>query len=196
MNKLIIVTAPSGAGKTTIVRHLLDRFDSLAFSVSATTRPMRSHEVEGKDYYFLSLEEFQTRVSRGEFLEWEEVYPSMYYGTLKSEIDRLGALGKNIIFDIDVMGALNIKRIGGERALSLFVAPPSLETLRQRLRRRRTESTESLRARMARAEREMGYRDQFDVVLINDWLEEALLRAEAIVGAFLGEAVNPEIGYP
>jgi guanylate kinase len=184
--KLVIFTAPSGAGKTTVVRHLLSEMDTLAFSVSATSRRKREHEEEGKDYYFLNPMEFRKKAENGEFLEWEEVYPGQYYGTLKSELERLWKEGKHIIFDIDVKGACNIKENYPE-ALGVFVKPPSAEVLFERLRNRGTETPESYRKRVKRATLELTYEDKFDVILLNDDLETALKEAEQIIGDFLNE---------
>ncbi len=186
--KLIIFTAPSGAGKTTIVRHLLEKFDSLAFSVSATNRPKRKHEQNGRDYYFLSTDRFKELVENGSFAEWEEVYPGQYYGTLRTEIERLWKQGKHIIFDIDVRGAKNLKEIYGDKALAIFVKPPSKEELFRRLRSRRTENEQSLRRRMQRAEEELKWEDRFDAVLVNDYLPKAFAEAEKMVGNFIGES--------
>jgi guanylate kinase len=184
-NKMILFTAPSGAGKTTIVRHLLAKFDFLDFSVSATTRECRAHEVEGKDYYFFSLEEFNILIDEKAFVEWEEVYIDQYYGTLKSEIERLWSLGKTIVFDIDVKGARNIKEMYGDQCLAVFVCPPSIEVLIQRLINRKTESEASLRKRIARVKSEMVYKNSFDQILINDNLDQALEEAEQIVLSFV-----------
>ncbi len=191
MSKLVIFTAPSGAGKTTIVRHLLDRFDNLAFSVSATTRARRPHEQHGRDYYFLSPEEFMQRVKNGDFLEWEEVYPGQYYGTLRQEVERLWKEGKDVIFDIDVKGAWKLKQAYPDRSLAVFVMPPSKEALLQRLRDRHTEDEESLRKRMARASAELEWAPRFDVVLVNDRLEDALQQAEQLVSEFLQRPPRP-----
>ncbi len=185
MNKLIIFTAPSGAGKTTIVRHLLKKYDQLAFSVSATNRACRPHEEAGKDYYFLSTEEFKTRVENKEFLEWEEVYDDQYYGTLKSEIERIWETGKCIIFDIDVKGAENIKKTYPDNSYAVFVKAPSIEALLNRLQNRKTESPASLRKRITRAKEEMKYEKNFDIVLVNDILDVTLKEAENIVENFL-----------
>jgi guanylate kinase len=179
--KLIVFTAPSGAGKTTIVRHLLTKYEALAFSVSATTRAARPNEVEGKDYYFLSLKEWNEKVTKGDFVEWEEVYTNQYYGTLKSEIERLWALGKYVMFDIDVKGATNIKKTYGEKAITIFVKPPSSEILFSRLRNRETEDDASLRKRIARAAEELTYETTFDEVLLNDDLDICLQKAEQII---------------
>ena len=185
MNKLIIVTAPSGAGKTTIVHHLLKTFDNLAFSVSATNRACRPHETDGIDYYFLSTEDFQAKVAAGAFLEYEEVYDHQYYGTLRSEVERLWALGKCIIFDVDVKGACNIQKAYPDEALSIFIKPPSKDILMERLTNRKTETPESLRKRIARATEELTYEPRFNQVIVNDVLAEALAQGEQIVGDFL-----------
>lgn len=179
--KLIIFTAPSGAGKTTIVRHLLGKYDKLAFSVSATTRQKRAFEEYGKDYYFLTLEEWNAKIESGDFLEWEEVYTNQYYGTLKSEIERLRVEGKNVLFDIDVKGAMNIKEEYGDDAITIFVKPPSPDVLFKRLKARQTEDKTSLRKRIARAAEEFTYEVKCDIVLINDDLDEALQNAGKLI---------------
>ena len=184
--KLLIFTAPSGAGKTTIVRHLLGKYDQLSFSVSATNRPPRPGEEHGRDYYFLSTDEFQRRIEAGEFVEYEEVYPGRFYGTLKSEIDRILETGKSVVFDIEVKGATNLKRFFPDNSMAVFVAPPSPEILFQRLRDRNTESEDSLRVRIARAGEELTYVNSFDRVLTNDDLATALAEAETIVGEVIG----------
>ena len=183
--KLIIVTAPSGAGKTTIVRHLLQSIDTLAFSVAATTRKGRAHEIDGKDYYFISPEDFRERINQKAFIEWEEVYDNQFYGTLRSEVDRLWAAQKHIIFDIDVRGAINIKNNHPENSLAIFIKPPSAEVLFSRLRNRQTEDEDSLRKRIARAKNELTYENKFDKVVVNDILEDALKEAKKIVEAFI-----------
>jgi guanylate kinase len=185
MKKLIIVTAPSGAGKTTIVHHLIDTFDSLAFSVSATNRNMRAHEKHGVDYYFLSTEAFKDLITEGALLEYEEVYENQYYGTLKKEVERLWALGKCIIFDVDVKGALNIQKHYPKESLSIFIKPPSKEILLERLKNRKTETPESLQKRINRATEELTFEHKFDKVLINDVLEKALRESEEFVTDFL-----------
>lgn len=187
MSKMLIFTAPSGAGKTTIVQHLLDKFPELAFSISATTRSMRSHEKDGHDYYFISPEEFQQRVAEDAFVEWEEVYEGLCYGTLHREIDRLWKAGKHIIFDIEVKGATNIKKAYPDESLVVFVKPPSEEILFERLRRRQTEDPDSLAKRIARAAEELTYESTFDYVLLNDDLPTALAEAEQVVRDFLGQ---------
>jgi guanylate kinase len=187
MNKLLIITAPSGAGKTTIMRHLLDRFDRLAFSISATTRNRRPHEVDGRDYYFISIDQFKQKIVEDAFVEWQEVYENQYYGTLKTEVERLWAQDKAIVFDIDVKGALNLKNAYPQQSLSIFVKPPSREALLERLSARRTETDESLRKRLARADEELAYENKFDIVIVNDILDNALQEAEKIVQDFLSE---------
>ena len=183
---MVIFTAPSGAGKTTIVRHLLGKFPELGFSISATNRRKRPHETEGKDYYFLRTREFLRKVKEGAFLEWEEVYDDQFYGTLKSEVDRIWSAERNILFDIEVNGATNLKANYGERALAVFIKPPSPEILFERLKRRKTETEASLKKRIARAGQELTFEDKFDTVLVNDDLETALREAEQIVAHFLG----------
>ncbi len=183
--KMFLFTAPSGAGKTTIVRHLLKTFDFLDFSVSATTREKRKKEKHGKDYYFFSLEEFKDLRRRRKFVEWEEVYEDQFYGTLKSEISRLWEAQKHIVFDIDVRGARDIKRKYGEQCLAIFVKPPSFEIHVQRLKNRNTESEESLKKRIRRIKREMRYEQKFDTVLLNDDLETAFKEAEKLILEFL-----------
>lgn len=186
--KILIFTAPSGAGKTTIVRHLLSHFPDLAFSVSATTRKKRPNETDGKDYYFLSQEDFKKKIAQGDFVEWEEVYPGGFYGTLHSEINRLWALDKAIVFDIEVKGATNLKKFYPQDSLAVFVQPPSEEVLFQRLRDRSTEDAASLAARIKRAGEELLYASSFDRVLLNNELEVALAEAEVITANFLALA--------
>jgi guanylate kinase len=183
--KAIIFCAPSGSGKTTIVKHLLSIDSRLAFSVSACTRPQRVNEEHGKDYYFLSQDEFRSKVANGEFLEYEEVYGGNFYGTLKAEVDRIWSLGKAVVFDVDVEGGLNIKQYFGEQALAVFVRPPSVEVLEQRLRYRSTETEETLRMRVDKAVHELVYEFKFQHVLVNNNLADALVEAERMVDAFL-----------
>lgn len=183
--KLVIFSAPSGAGKTTIVKHLLQKDFGLEFSVSATSRQPRPGEIYGKDYYFLSTEEFREKIESGEFLEWEEVYEGVFYGTLKSEVERIRDAGKHVIFDVDVVGGLNIKKYYGNEALAVFVKPPSVEELKNRLKNRSTESEEKINMRIAKAEKEMEFADKFDVIILNKELQIALMEAEKVVGEFL-----------
>ncbi len=183
--KCIIVSAPSGAGKTTIVRHLLGRDLGLDFSVSATSRPKRAYEEHGHDYYFIGAEEFRDRIGRGEFVEWEEVYPGRFYGTLRSELERIWANGHHPIFDVDVVGGLRLKEIFGPRALSIFVSPPAIEALEQRLLLRGTETPETLRTRMDKASHELTFSPKYDQVLINDNMHQACEEAYAAVRSFL-----------
>lgn len=186
-NKMIIFSAPSGAGKTTLVRHLLQQDElQLAFSISATSRPPRGQEKNGKDYYFFSNEEFNRKVEEGAFLEWEEVYSGTKYGTLRSEIERLWDLGKNVIFDIDVVGGLNLKSLYGDRALSVFVMPPDEEELERRLRGRQTDSEDKIRQRMAKARKEIGRSDRFDHIILNGDLETAKIEAYNLIKLFVG----------
>ena len=184
--KLVIFSAPSGAGKSTLVNYLLPQFPELSFSISATSRSPRGKEQHGKDYYFLSSEEFKARVAGDELLEWEEVYAGTYYGTLRSEVERIWAQGKVVVFDIDVVGALNLKRQFGDRALALFVQAPSVEILEQRLRGRGTDSEEKIQQRVAKATIEMARAPEFDKVVVNDDLDTAKAEALAILKDFLG----------
>jgi guanylate kinase len=183
--KVLIFAAPSGAGKTTIVRHLLQHFPQLGFSVSACTRPPRAQEVHGKDYYFLSVEDFKQKIENIELVEWQEVYTHSFYGTLKSEIERLWNEDKHVVFDVDVQGALNLKSYFKEKALAIFVAVPSLEILEQRLSARGTETPETLRKRIAKANFEMTFQNQFDIVLYNENLEETLAQAIKLIKEFI-----------
>ncbi|HCT31081.1 MAG TPA: guanylate kinase [Bacteroidales bacterium] len=183
--KLLIFSAPSGSGKTTIVRHLLQKFPNIEFSISACSRPMRNGETHGKDYYFLSVDEFKNRIANNEFIEWEEVYTDSYYGTLKSEIERIWAKKNVVIFDVDVKGGINLKKIFGDNALSIFVMPPSVEDLKLRLVNRNTETEESLKKRVGKAAEEMTYANQFDKILINEILEKSFIEAETLVQNFI-----------
>lgn len=186
--KCVIFSAPSGAGKTTIVHHLLGKDLGLAFSVSACSRDPRPNETHGKDYYFLGVEGFKKAVENGEFIEWEEVYTDNFYGTLRSELERIWSNGKAVIFDVDVVGGLNIKRIFGDQALAVFVQPPSYEILEERLRGRSTESEEKIAMRLAKAKQELSTANQFDVILINDDLDRACAEAEVLVHQFLAKS--------
>jgi guanylate kinase len=183
--KLIIFSAPSGAGKTTIVHHLLKKFPELSFSISATTRESRGNEQHENDYYFISKEEFLHKVAHQEFVEFEEVYNGTFYGTLRSEIERIWNEGKHVIFDIDVEGGIRLKRKYEEDALAIFVQPPSLEVLKERLSGRGTDSQEKLQERFIKAEKELLYADKFDVILKNYDLATACAEAEQLVGDFL-----------
>jgi guanylate kinase len=184
--KLIIFSAPSGSGKTTIVKHLLKTNSNLGFSISACTRPKRENmEEHGRDYYFLSREEFIEKINNDEFVEYEEVYPGSYYGTLKSEIERIWNSGKHVVFDVDVKGGLSIKKHYGERALAVFVKVPSLEILEQRLRERKSETEESIKARLYKVKFEMAFENKFDITLINDTLEHSLTVAQKLVDEFI-----------
>jgi guanylate kinase len=184
--KLIIIAAPSGAGKTTVVKHILQQFPQLSFSVSATTRAMRQGETDGRDYYFLSEQEFKNRIANDEFVEWEMVYVGKYYGTLKSELQRVWNNNQHIIFDVDVEGGLHIKNKYPNNSLSVFINPPSLEVLKTRLTDRNTESAESLNERISKAEHELSFASQFDIVLTNDDLQQTLAKAEQLINDFLG----------
>jgi guanylate kinase len=183
--KAIIFSAPSGSGKTTIVRHLLEKNKDLGFSISASTRDRRGRSEEnGKDYYFLSPSEFKSKIDSNEFIEWEEVYEGNFYGTLKSEIERIWASGKNVVFDVDVKGGINLKKYFGDKALAIFVKVPSIATLTARLNDRGTESKESLSRRLFKAEFEMTFQDKFDVVLLNENLDKSLLEAQKLYDEF------------
>lgn len=183
--KLIIFSAPSGAGKSTIVHHLLTRNLNLEFSISATSRAPRGVEKHGIDYYYLSPDEFRQKIDNQEFLEYEEVYANCFYGTLRSEIDRITSQGKNIVFDVDVVGGLNIKKEFGDRALAVFIAPPSIEILHKRLVGRGTDAPEMIEKRIGKAEFEMSFAPQFDVVIVNDDLDKSKAEAEEIIRKFV-----------
>lgn len=183
--KAIIFSAPSGSGKTTIVKHLLQTNNDLGFSISASTRDKRGRtEENGKDYYFLTPDEFKKRIDGNEFIEWEEVYEGNFYGTLKSEIERIWQNGKNVIFDVDVKGGLNLKKYFGDKALAIFVKVPSVEVLKERLSDRGTESAQSLSRRLFKAQFEMSFQDKFDVVLINEDLSKSLREAQTLYDNF------------
>ena len=183
--KMIIFSAPSGAGKTTIVKHLLSKFPQFEFSISATSRSMRQGEKDGHDYFFLSADEFKRRIANNEFVEWQEVYTDNFYGTLKSELDRIWAKGNVVIFDVDVKGGVNLKRMFPDSSLSLFVMPPSVQELRNRLVGRGTDSDEAIERRISKAEEELAFASQFDVVVVNDNLEEAKTKADAVIASYL-----------
>ena len=185
MNKVIIFSAPSGSGKTTLVKHCLQKFPQLQFSVSATTRALRGEEIHGKDYFFLSVEEFKKLISEDAFVEFEEVYHDKFYGTLKSEVERTWSEGKVVIFDVDVVGGVNLKKIFGEQALSIFIAPPSIEELERRLISRATDDLETIKTRVAKAKHEMSYAEDFDVIVVNDDLEVSKKEIERLVENFI-----------
>ena len=187
-DKLIVFSAPSGSGKTTIVRHLLEQTDlPLAFSISATTRAPRGVEKEGEDYYFLSPEAFKSKIEKGEFLEYEEVYPGLFYGTLASEVKRLWNENKAVLFDIDVMGGISIKKSFPNETLTVFVQPPSIKTLEERLRSRNTDTEETLQIRLSKAQQELDQAQAFDEIVINDDLSTALTQTEELVRSFLSK---------
>lgn len=187
MGKLIIFSAPSGSGKTTIVRRLMEMLGGLEFSVSATSRAPRGVEQHGKDYYFLSAEEFDAKIAEDAFVEWEEVYAGTKYGTLRSEMERIWAKGNTILFDVDVKGGVRLKSIFGDSALSIFVMPPSIEELRNRLVGRATDSPEKIEQRIAKAGEELGYAERFDRVVVNDNLEAAVDEVYRIVTEFIAK---------
>jgi guanylate kinase len=183
--KLLIFSAPSGSGKTTIVKHLIQTIDGLTFSVSATSRAIRTGEQDGKDYFFISRDEFKKRIANDEFLEWEEVYSGSYYGTLKNEVDKLLKQGKHVLFDVDVLGGINIKNQYKQQALAVFVKAPSIEVLRERLQNRSTDSAEQIQNRVEKAGFEMTYADKFDYILTNNDLTTAQKEITAIVLNFI-----------
>jgi guanylate kinase len=183
--KLIVITAPSGAGKSTIVRKLIQQRTDLAFSVSCTTRQMREGETNGKEYYFLSAADFQQRIQKGDFVEYQEVYPGQYYGSLKSEVERIWSMRKIVLYDIDVKGAENIKKQYGSDALTIFIAPPDLETLTNRLTNRNTESKDSLKKRISKAKEEIGYQSKFDKTVVNSDFDIAFMNVKNVITNYL-----------
>lgn len=183
--KCVIFSAPSGAGKTTIVHHLLKTMPGLEFSISACSREPRPNEIDGKDYYFIGIEGFKNKIASNSFVEWEEVYTNNFYGTLTSELERIWANGHVVIFDVDVIGGLKLKEKLGEQALAIFVQPPTVEDLEKRLRFRSTETEEKIQQRLAKSRTELSYANQFDVVLLNDQLEKAFVEAERLVTDFI-----------
>lgn len=188
--KLIIFSAPSGSGKSTIINKLMSEYGLRGrFSISATSRKPRGSEQDGVEYYFLTEEDFRKRISEGDFLEYEEVYPGCFYGTLRSEVDRTLDRGENVILDIDVQGGLNVKKIYGDRALTLFIQPPSIERLRERLERRGTDAPEVIERRLAKAETELSFAHRYDAVVVNDDLEEACRDAARVIEDFLSTGV-------
>jgi guanylate kinase len=185
--KLVIISAPSGAGKTTIVRHLLQNEPDLSFSVSATTRQVRCVEKEGEDYYFLSVSEFRKKIEKNEFVEWQEVYKDCFYGTLKSELERIWTNGKSVLFDVDAMGGINLKKKFGTNSVSIFIMPPSIEELETRLMRRGTDNTEKIRMRVKKSKEEVKLAENFDHIVVNKHLESAKKEVLEIVRFFLAE---------
>jgi len=186
--KLLVFSAPSGSGKTTIVRHLLNKDElNLEFSISATSREKREGEVDGKDYYFLDAHTFKQHIKNDDFLEWEEVYRDNFYGTLKTEVERIWAKGKNVIFDIDVSGGLRIKRKFPDQTLAIFVKPPSIDELKIRLKKRQTESADKINMRIAKASAELATAPLFDVVVLNEHLENALIESYSLVSNFIAD---------
>lgn len=191
--KLIIISAPSGSGKSTIIGRIMqDESLRLAFSVSATTRPRRGQEVHGVDYYYLTTEEFQQKIANDELVEYQEVYEGRYYGTLKSEVERITAMGNNVVLDLDVLGGVNVKKMYGDRALSIFIQPPSVEVLRQRLINRGTDSMEDIKARVDKAEFEISIGTQFDYTVINDDLEIAVNQVHDLITDFIDTPLQNE----
>ena len=184
--KLVIISAPSGAGKTTIVKHLLDNGLNLSFSVSATTRAKRDIETDGEDYFFLTVQDFKNRIKNNEFVEWEEVYKDLLYGTLKSELERIWAIGKNVIFDVDVKGGISLKNKFGTDAIAIFIMPPSVAELENRLIKRATDTPEKIRIRVEKAKDELKFADQFDTIIVNHQLDKAKEETMKIVSSFLG----------
>jgi guanylate kinase len=183
--KSVIISAPSGAGKTTIVKHLLNSGLNLSFSVSATTRPLRGNETDGVDYFFLSVPEFRKRIEKNEFVEWEQVYKDLFYGTLKSELERIWEEGKYVLFDVDVQGAINLKREFGKDAIAIFIMPPSVEELENRLVKRGTDTPEKIKIRIKKAKEELELANQFDLVVVNHQLDKAKEETLKIVTSFL-----------
>ncbi len=190
VNKAVIISAPSGAGKTTIVKHLLSVFPGLEFSISACSRPKREKETEGKDYYFITTDQFRDKISRDEFIEWQEVYPGSYYGTLKSEMDRIWSERKTPVFDVDVFGGINLKKYFGDTALAIFVQPPSVQELENRLRHRGTENEENLQTRLNKVEKELTFSGKFDRIIVNDEFSSASSKVTELVAEFLDSGIK------
>lgn len=185
MEKVIIFSAPSGSGKTTLVKHALEVVSELEFSISCTTRQPRGTEVQGVDYHFLSPDEFRAKIAEDAFVEYEEVYTDKYYGTLKSEVENIWTKGKVVIFDVDVKGGISLKKYFGEKALSIFIEPPSIAELERRLISRATDDAETIKTRVAKAEEELSYANQFDVIVINENLDEAKEKVESLIKEFI-----------
>ncbi|WP_100075472.1 guanylate kinase [Chryseobacterium camelliae] len=188
MNKVIIFSAPSGSGKTTLVKHALETISELQFSISCTTRKPRGSEVHAVDYHFLSPDEFRQKIAEDAFVEYEEVYTDKYYGTLKSEVEKIWNMGKVVIFDVDVKGGVSLKKYFGEQALSIFIKPPSIEELERRLISRDTDDAETIRIRIEKSEEEMSYADQFDTIVVNDDLEKAKKETELLIRNFIASS--------
>jgi guanylate kinase len=184
--KLVIISAPSGAGKTTIVKHLLESELNLSFSVSATTRPLRGNENDGVDYFFLTVADFKKKIDNNEFVEWEEVYKDLFYGTLKSELERIWATGQHVLFDVDVKGGINLKNKFGTNAIAIFIMPPSVKELENRLLKRATDTKEKIRIRVEKAKEELNLANQFDTVIVNHQLDKAKEETLKLVSSFLG----------
>ena len=187
MSKVIIFSAPSGSGKSTIINYLMQQGLNLHFSISATSRPPRGQEKHGVEYFFLTPEEFRTHIENGDFLEYEEVYKDRYYGTLREQVDQQLGRGENVVCDVDVLGGINIKRHYGQRALSVFIQPPSIDTLRKRLEGRGTDTPEVINDRIGRAEFELSHASQFDAIIVNDKLDDALIEAKKLIEQFLNK---------
>jgi len=185
--RLIIFSAPSGAGKTTLVRHAMSNINNLTFSVSACSRSKRPNETDGKDYHFISVEEFKEKIENSEFIEWEEVYPDHFYGTLYAEVDQKRNEGKHVVFDVDVVGGLNIKKIFGKDALAIFIKPPSVEILKERLSDRGTDNKDDIETRIKKAEFELGFEKEFDISIINDDLSKAQEETVQVINNFLSD---------
>ena len=185
IGKAIIISAPSGAGKTTLVKRLLESGLPIKFSISACSRKPSKDEINGKDYYFLTIAEFKTQIQNNSFIEWEEVYENNFYGTLKSEIDGIWNMGKHVIFDVDVLGGISLKKYFGKNAISIFIKPPSLETLSERLVKRNTDNKESINSRIAKSKKEMEYIDKFDCIIKNDELNNATKNIIEVVEEFI-----------
>jgi guanylate kinase len=185
--KLIIFSAPSGAGKTTLVKYIMSSIDKLTFSISACSRKKRHHETDGKDYHFISVADFKEKIKNNEFIEWEEVYPDHFYGTLYTEVEKKRNAGRHVVFDVDVIGGLNIKKIFGDEALAIFIKPPSVEILRERLLKRGTDKKEDIETRIKKAEYELGFERGFDVSIVNDDLRQAKEETNKVVRLFLEE---------
>ncbi|MFK5856852.1 MAG: guanylate kinase [Bacteroidota bacterium] len=185
IGKLLIFSAPSGSGKTTLVKYLMQHVDNLSFSISATSRKIRGGEIDGKDYYYLSADDFRKKIAINEFVEWEEVYTDKYYGTLKSEVERIRNNGQNVVFDVDVVGGVNIKKLYTNDALAIFVMPPSIEVLKQRLVSRGTDTDSDIKTRIDKSEYELTFSNKFDKIIINDELQKAKMETVELVEKFI-----------